>query len=108
MSSYLNVNELAGSPAFRGRLQAGLAIRAAAVLAETDKPDKQAEKRRALAETVLVDPAAKVNAFVWLVVTNGSVRDNGMAVSDADLEWVIGWAWDQVAGVTADDLTGGE
>lgn len=103
MSSYLNVNELAESPAFRGRLQAGIAIKAAAVLAEDDLPPGQAAKRQQLARDVLEAPAAKVNAFVWLVVTNGQVRENGMDVADADLEWVIGWAWDQVAGVNDTD-----
>lgn len=103
MSSYLNVNELAESRTFRGRIQAAIAVHAAGVLAETGKPTGQAAKRRELALAVLADPAPKVNAFVWLVVTNGTVRESGHAVGDTDLEWVVGWAWDQVAGVTADD-----
>jgi hypothetical protein len=105
MSSYLNVNELAESPTFRGRIQAAIAVYASGVLGETDKPARQAEKRRTLAEEVLVDPAPKVNAFVWLIVTNGTVRDKGHAVEDGDLEWVVGWAWDRVAGVTEADTT---
>jgi hypothetical protein len=103
MSSYLNVNELAESHTFRGRIQAAIAVYAAGVLGESDKPPGQAAKRRTLALDVLADPAPKVNAFVWLVVTNGTVREAGHAVNDSDLEWVVGWAWDMVAGVSPDD-----
>lgn len=107
MSSYLNVNELAESRTFRGRIQAAIAVYAAGVLGETEKSPGQAAKRRELAEEVLADPAPKVNAFVWLIVTNGTVRESGHAVDDSDLEWVVGWAWDQVAGVTPDDQARG-
>lgn len=104
MSSYLNINELAASPTFRGRVQAALAVKGAAVLGETGKPAAQAEKRRQLAQSVLADPAGKVNAFIWLVVTDEAVRAAGMDATDADLEQVVAWAWDQVAGVTASDM----
>lgn len=105
MSSYLNINELASSPSFRGRVQAALAVRAAAVLGEADKPPAQLEKRQRLARESLTDPASKVNAFIWLVVTNDAIRQAGMDATDPDLEWVIDWAWDQVAGVTPVDRT---
>lgn len=105
MSSYLNINELAASPTFRGRVQAALAVRAADVLTETDKPAAQAQKRTTLAQTVLSDPATRVNAFIWLVVTNSAVKSAGMDATDTDLEYVVAQAWDQVAGVTAADKT---
>ncbi|HXH77327.1 hypothetical protein [Nocardioides sp.] len=104
MSSYLNINELAASPTFRGRVQAAIAVRAAGVLGETEDNAAKAAKRQQLAATILADPATKVNAFIWLVVTNDSVKAAGMATTDNDIEWVIGWAWDQVAGVTKADL----
>lgn len=103
MTSYLNINELAASITFRGRVQAALAVKAAAVLTEEDLPTGQAAKRRQLAESTLVDPAPLVNRFIWLVVTNGTIRSKGMDATDQDLEWVIGWAWDQAAGVTETD-----
>lgn len=105
MSSYLNINELAASPTFRGRVQAALAVRAADVLTETGNPAPQAEKRAALAQQVLGDPATKVNAFIWLVVTNTAVKAAGMDATDSDLESVVTQAWDQVAGVTTADKT---
>lgn len=101
--SYLNINELASSPTFRGRIQAAIAVKAAGVVAETDGLDKVLRKRQDLARLVLRDPAPHVNAFVWLVVTNGDVKAKGHAIEDGDLEWVVGWAWDQVAGVTDKD-----
>lgn len=103
MSSYLNINELAASPTFRGRVQAALAVRAADVLTETGKPAPQAQKRTTLAQQVLGDPATRVNAFIWLVVTNNAVKAAGMDATDSDLEYVVDQAWDQVAGVTATD-----
>lgn len=105
MTSYLNINELAASPTFRGRVQAALAVRAADVLTETGKPPAQAEKRATLAQTVLSDPATRVNAFIWLVVTNSKVKSAGMDATDGDLEFVVAQAWDQVAGVTTADKT---
>lgn len=103
MSSYLNINELAASPTFRGRVQAAIAVRGAAILSEDEKPPAQAAKRRHLADQVLADPAPKVNSFIWLVVTNSTIAQGGMASSDADLEYVIAEAWDKVAGVTDSD-----
>lgn len=105
MSSYLNINELAASPSFRGRVQAAIAIRAADVLGEDVQPPARAAKRLALAEDVLRDPAPKVNAFIWLVVTNPTIAAGGMAAPDSDLEYVVAQAWDRAAGVTTADLT---
>lgn len=105
MSSYLNINELAASQAFRGRVQAAIAMKAAAVLGEENIPPGQAAKRQQLAREALFDPAPKVNAFIWLVVTNGAIASVGMAAPDGDIEYVIGWAWDKVAGVSDTDTS---
>lgn len=103
MTNYLNVNELAESSIFRGRIRAAIAVKAAAVLGEEEGKPRVREKRRELAESVIADPAPHVNGFVWLVVTNGDVRAKGHEIADEDLGWVVGWAWDQVAGVTETD-----
>jgi hypothetical protein len=103
MSSYLNINELAQSPAFRGRVQAALAGYASSVLSEEDKPAAQAAKRRQLAEAVLIDPAPKVNAVIWTIVTNTAIRAKGMDADDGELEYVVGQTWDRLAGVTTAD-----
>lgn len=106
MSDYLNLNELASSPTFRGRIQAAIAVKAAGVMGETEGdglPPKVLRKRQELASGALRDPAPFVNSFVWLVVTNGDVKTKGHAIDDDALAWVIGWAWDQVAGVNTRD-----
>jgi hypothetical protein len=103
MSSYLNLNELAESPTFRGRIQAAIAVKAAGILGETEGTPKVLRKRHDLALAALKDPAPMVNGFVWLVVTNGDVKALGHEIDDDALAWVVGWAWDQVAGVTDKD-----
>lgn len=103
MTDYLNVNELAESAIFRGRIRAAIAVKAAAVLGEEGGRPRIRAKRRELAASVIADPAPHVNGFVWLVVTNGDVRAKGHAIDDDALGWVVGWAWDQVAGVTETD-----
>ncbi len=106
MTSYLNITELAASPVFRGRVQGALAAYASNVLQEEDKPAAQASKRRALAETVLNDPAPKINAVIWTIVTNTTIRAKGMDAADEELEYVVGQTWDRLAGVTTSDRDG--
>ena len=105
--SYLNLNELAASNAFRGRVQAALAVYASTVLEESVEPAAQAQKRRELAELVLTDPAIKVNAVVWSVVTNPVVQAEGMDADDGALQYIVGQTWDRLAGVTEADRTAG-
>lgn len=104
--SYLNIAELAGSPAFRSRVQAAIAVKASYVLGEdtANMSAGQATKRATLAEHALTDPSTKVNAFIWHVVTNGTIAGDGMDAPDSDIEYVVGFMWDRVAGVTAAEL----
>ncbi len=103
--SYLNKAELAQSPAFRQRILAALPDVAGLVTNEDQSEMGLEEKRKrlGLAVDVMVDPAPKVQAFVWPVISNPIIGNAGMDAEDSAIQYQVLQMWGQVAGVTAAD-----
>lgn len=105
--SYLAINDLAESDAFKTRLKVALVAVARDVLTEsvgTQTPSER-QKRRDLAMTVILNPNNYVNSFIWAAVSNTTVSTKGMDSTDNEVKTAVTQAWPYVAGINAEDLT---
>ena len=104
--SFLNTADLANAASFRTRITMALVKVAGYVIGEeqpADRSDAWHDKRSDLARNVLRDPVAIVGAFIWPVLTNGTIIEKGLDSLDSDIEYVVNVLWDTVAGVSRED-----
>lgn len=104
--SYLNANDLAESRTFLIRVKVGLVTAAANVVHEDASAfsENRKMKRNALARAILADPAAYASTFVWGVVANTTIAQNGLDSPDGDLTYQISAIFDAMAGVTSEEM----
>lgn len=104
--SFLNANDLAESRSFLIRVKIALVTAAANVVHEDRSPysTERATKRNALARAILADPTAYAGTFVWGVVANSTIAQNGLDSPDGDLSYQVSAIFDAMAGVTAEEM----
>lgn len=102
--AYTDQATLADDVTFRTRIR--VAIMTAAVQiqgeAKTNLTDAQYGKRQALATAILTTGGSNhIDAFAWAVTTNAAITG---ASSDADIQFTVNSMWDDLSGVTKNDL----
>lgn len=85
-----------------------VAVTAAALQIQGEDPTalrpQQYIKRQSLSRSIILDPTtSKAQKFTWLLVCANSPIVSG--TTDANLLTAVASIWDDVAGVTAEDLT---
>lgn len=103
--SFIATSDLASAASFRTRLTSCIVKVAGTVLDEDQSahPDPVADKRLTLAQSILREPTAQAQAFIWPVLSNGAIAAAGLDATDADLEYQVTQVWDSLAGVTRAD-----
>lgn len=96
--------EVAQAASFRNRLIACIVKVAGTVFTEENTGSVVNQKRQTLVGQVLNGPEQVVQRFVWPVLSNPAIAEQGIATSDGDLEFQITQTWNMVAGVTPEDL----
>lgn len=115
LAIFVDVTETPDATDFRRRVQVAMHKTAVAVQGEAQSALtlQQWQKRAALATTILgtvadADGALVAASSAWLdafalgVVTNASIT---AASTDNDIEFQVAAIWDDVAGITGQDLT---
>lgn len=104
---FLETNDLAYAPSFRARVKVGIVKYAGVVLTEAkgSMTDAHYDKRTAYARDVLRDPESVVSSFIWPVLSNATIANEGLDTTDSSIEYQIGQVWDNLAGVTSADKT---
>lgn len=103
---YLDQAALAQDNDFRTRMQIGMIKVALEVVGEARPGEANGfyayyNKRHELGTGVLTNPGAFVDRFAWATVTNSVIT---AASIDGDLEYMVVTIWDDLAGVSADEL----
>lgn len=95
---------LATDATFRDKVRVALATAAVQVMGEDPQSHSDTEygKRQGLAYQVLLAAAGGVwlEAFVWAVVANATITSES---ADADIQFTINAAWDDLSGVRITD-----
>ena len=104
--SYLNANDLAESRTFLIRVKVALVTAAANVVHEDASGFTPArkDKRNALARAILADPNTYATSFVWGVVANSTIAQNGLDSPDGDIAYQVSAIFDAMAGVTSEEM----
>lgn len=103
--AFLHMYDLAKSSTFRTRVMITAVSYAAAVIVEAqgEREDAHQSKRYLLAQRVLSQPESMIDSFIWGMVANSTIAQNGLDSTDGDLLFQMTQIWDSVAGVSATD-----
>lgn len=112
MATFLEVNQWASEPQFQSRVRSAMVKSAIAIVGEPmgSMTLKQTTKRQIMASAILNGAAAW---FGWslAVMSNAAVQAAGVtgdpptsAAPDGDIEFTVNSIWDDMSGVTTEDL----
>lgn len=112
MPTNAQIAAIAGNGFFQTDVQIASIVHAGVVLSEPIDGSVRSKKRNSLAQQIINDTRAKVEAFSWAVALNSAIQQqitfdsDGspiISIPDSVVSTAVSEAWDNIAGVTSGD-----